>query len=283
MTKNTAWNEDGPSEDERLGYRSAREQADASGRPAAQRSGPLERYVRILEVMTAYPQGLLASELEKILDLPKTTVNRLVHALEASDLIVSRGKRNASFVIGTRLNRVLRSDTSWIQIATDRRLDELAAELDETCFISRMLGGKVESVAMKSPMASVGVYVTPGRALPWHATASGKLLMAFSGRAIPGGPLEKLSDKTITDRKALQSELATIRKRGYSMERDEQVRGLATIAIRIPTDDEPDILYGLASTGPASGLMEKKAQVLAALNDAVPQMSAILSIKKRSV
>jgi DNA-binding IclR family transcriptional regulator len=244
-------------------------------------SAPLERYVRILEVMTAYPDGLVASELGKILDFPKTTVNRLLRALEASELIVSRGKRNASFVIGCRLNRVLQSDASWIQIAAERRLGELAVKLGQTCFIARMLGSKVESVAMKSPNAAVGVYVLPGVSLPWHATASGKLLMAFSRRPFPSGVLEKFTQSTMTDKRSLKMEMAAIIKRGFAVERGETIRGLATIAVKIPSDDESSLLYGLGATGPDATLTQKRAEILSVLKEALPQLSAILSIKKR--
>lgn len=242
-------------------------------------SKPLERYVRILELLTAYSDGLLAAEIEQILKLPKTTVNRLLHALEASELIVADRKRGGRFFIGKRLNRVLYSETGWIEIATRRLLKELASKLNETCFIARRFQGRIESVAMESPDASVGIYVTPGHDFPWHATASGKLLTALSEEEPPMKGLKRYTDKTIVDRKNIKAVLADIRANGYATESGEHVVGLGTIIVPISTDDS-EMLYGLGLTGPEQRVMTSLKENIAALRSAASHLSSILTIKR---
>ena len=243
-------------------------------------SKPLERYVRILELLTAYSDGLLAAEIEQILHLPKTTVNRLLHALEASELINADRKRGGRYFTGTRLNRVLYSETGWIEIATRRRLKELAAKVHETCFIARRFQGQIESVAMESPDASVGIYVTPGHALPWHATASGKLLTALSGDMPAMKDLKRYTDKTITDRKALKAALAEVRTNGYATERGEHIVGLGTIIVPISSESEPEILYGLGLTGPEQRVIAHFEENVPVLKTAAEHLSAIFTIKR---
>ena len=68
-----------------------------------------------------------------------------------------------------------------------------------------------------------------GRPVSFHATSTGKALLAFSGRDevrellnLPlGGRLQRFTSSTITSRAALADELARTRERGYSECRGE--------------------------------------------------------------
>jgi DNA-binding IclR family transcriptional regulator len=246
------------------------------------KSGPLERYVRILEVLTAFSDGLTAIEIAKILNLPKTSVSRLLQGLTASELVIASHKRGGSFVIGTRLSRVLHSGTRWIEIATQRRLKELAGLVGETCFIARRFNGSVNSVAMESPDASVGIYVTPGHDLPWHASASGKLLTAMAADPLPRGRLTRYTSNTMIEYPRLREELKKIRRLGYAIERSEHIVGLATIAVPISSNNEPDIYYGVGLTGPEKRVINKLDQHLTVLRGAADQFSSILSLGRRT-
>ncbi|WFU80549.1 IclR family transcriptional regulator [Bradyrhizobium sp. CIAT3101] len=217
-------------------------------------SGPLERYTQVLEVIAGSVNGLTGREIEAVLDLPKTTVNRLVNALESSDLVASSG-RGGEFKLGGRLRRILESDTFWIVGASKRRLKVLAEQASETCFVARLSGSSVHFVMMEAPDVSAGVYVTPGHVLPPHATASGKVLTAMQlprvRQAILNTDLHKLTDSTISDPKGLEREFAKIRKQGYAIENGEHIQGLYTLACPVRSLSESPPIYALGLTGPA--------------------------------
>lgn len=231
------------------------------------KSGPLERYITILEAVVSAPDGLTTREIEAMLDLPKTTVNRLLSALAASDL-VEQGKRRGSFTLGHRLSQILQSDTAWIELASKRLLKNLAEESGETCFIARLYGATIHSIVMESPDASVGVYVTPGHVLPPHAAATGKLLTAMQEpnlrEAILQTELNRLTAKTMLDRDVLEEEYRKIREQGYAVENGEHVRGLFTIAYPIILVSGQPPIYALGMTGPAERIGSQRLPELVA-------------------
>jgi DNA-binding IclR family transcriptional regulator len=245
--------------------------------------GPLERYIRILEALAACPDGLTSAELEQVLGLPKTTVNRLLHGLAASALIVATGGRNARFTLGSRLSAVLEGDGAWIETVTRRFLKDLSTATKETSFIARESGGQIRSVAMESPNAAVAVYVVPGHDLPRHATASGKLFNAFGNEVNPSGVrLERFTPRTIVNRRDLEHEYETIRRQGYATEREEHVEGLATVAVPI-LNSEGRIKYVLGLTGPAGRMYSGTApRHLKLLRELIPQVTAVLMRRAES-
>lgn len=238
------------------------------------KSGPLERYIQILEAISSAPHGLSGKELEMMLRLPKTTVTRLLSGLVASDLVQSSG-RGRNYLIGARLQRILQSDTAWIEIASERPLKNLAEATGETCFIARLFGATVQSVIMESPDASVGVYVMPGHVMAPHATASGKVLTAYQDPALRDAilqsELQRLTDRTVLERSALEGEFVAIRGQGYAIENGEHIQGLATIACPIILFSNLPPIYAIGLTGPAARVSER------AVPEFLPRLKATAS------
>ncbi len=69
-----------------------------------------------------------------------------------------------------------------------------------------------------------------GRPSVAHATSAGKVLLAFSGRELPGGPFRAFTTTTITDPQALATEIEQVRERGWAQAVGEREPGLTAIA-----------------------------------------------------
>ena len=264
--------------------------SSAKGRPNKSRSDdqgaaprPLERYLQILEAVTGRPDGLSAGELQNILGLPKTTVNRLLHGLAASALVHSSGGRSASFRLGDRLIRVLQSDSAWIEAMSRRILKELADATGETCFIARLISDHVTSIAMESPDASVGIYVMPGHQLPPYATASGKLLIALQDNETIerhlSMPRVAITAHTIVSRRALAAEFKRIREKDFAIEQGEHVEGLATIACPLRVNGNDRVCFALGVTGSGERVVRAQARLLPVLRKAAGSLGPILTTK----
>jgi IclR family acetate operon transcriptional repressor len=74
-----------------------------------------------------------------------------------------------------------------------------------------------------------------GRPSVAHATAAGKVMLAFTGR--PAGALRAYTPRTITDPGALADELERVRRRGYADAYEERERGLNAVAAPVVAGD----------------------------------------------
>src|SRR5699024_8958520 len=74
---------------------------------------------------------------------------------------------------------------------------------------------------------------------PTHATAAGKLLLAFmkepERERILAGPLEACTSRTITDASELRAQLQETRERGYAVSLEEQELGLSAVSAPVFT------------------------------------------------
>ena len=87
--------------------------------------------------------------------------------------------------------------------------------------------------------------------VPLHCSALGKVLLAYGAAQLPGGTLERRTDKTITSEAALRTELATVRTRGYAVTDEELEPGLIAVATPIRGYDGA-VVAALSVSGPTT-------------------------------
>src|SRR4029079_16661010 len=89
----------------------------------------------------------------------------------------------------------------------------------------------VEHLAQVESRHFLGTGQWVGRRVPFHCTAVGKVLIAFGGVDLtPPTPLERLTEVTIVDADALETEIARVRASGYATAIDELEVGLSSLA-----------------------------------------------------
>ena len=125
-----------------------------------------------------------------------------------------------------------------MSIAVQPILDRLANELADTCYLARLVGHEVVSVAWAPPNGGLRGYVVPGHALAPHVAATAKAILAFQPQHIIdkalAEPLPKLTAKTKTGRKAVDQDYRNVRENGYATCWDEMEIGMGAIAVPIP-------------------------------------------------
>lgn len=198
----------------------------------------LDRAIAILEVL-AGADGLPLSEIARRADLPTSTVHRLLATLQRRALI-GHDAETGLWTVGVGLFRV---GSAYLRI---RKLPdigrpvirELLGEVGETVNLSMIDGQELVCVAQAESHAAVRAFFRLGRRLPIHASAAGKAIMAASSPAmrearLNGLEMKRLTDKTLTTRKALEADLAAIAARGWAIDDEEQTLGMRCVAAAI--------------------------------------------------
>ena len=221
-----------------------------TGQPSRERVAASGRAFAILDVL-AESGELGTNEIGRRLGTTASTISRQLGTL-AEARLVERVPASGRYRLGIRLVELGGVVLDRLDIRTLARphLEALVAESGETATLS--VAGEPDAVTVDfvpAPHHVQGV-TQLGRPSVAHATAAGKVMLAFSGR-MPEPPLRAYTPRTITDPAALTRELERVRERGHAEAYEE--RELDLNAIAAPVFAADGTLAGiLALQGPTS-------------------------------
>jgi DNA-binding IclR family transcriptional regulator len=195
--------------------------------------------VAILRAVGDRPEGESVSGLARAVGLPRATTLRLIRTLEREGLLVRFPERDR-VALGLEVLRLARAvDVREALVEAARGpLEALAAETNETISLSIVEPDSALTVVKQiDPPSLLRISDWVGRRYALHASSSGKLLLSSMSEAqlagVLAGPLERLTDATITDPDALRAELAEVRGNGFSVIVDELELGVASISVGV--------------------------------------------------
>jgi IclR family acetate operon transcriptional repressor len=113
---------------------------------------------------------------------------------------------------------------------------ELAALVEETGETATLsVPGEQDAVTVDfvQSASSVQSVARLGRPSIAHATAAGKVLLAFGDVPLPTGPLERFTRRTVTDPPKLAAEIERVHARGWAEAAGERERDLNALAAPI--------------------------------------------------
>jgi IclR family transcriptional regulator, acetate operon repressor len=196
----------------------------------------IERMLDILEIIERRADGASIRELSDFLETPRSTVYRILNTLEARE-VVRRGLSGA-YVLGPRLlsfaaNVAIGPGSDLADIA-GAHLERLSHSTGEASKLSIRDGDGVLVIAAAQGSGEYRLNINPGRSLPLHAGAAGKVLLAHLSdeeiARVLKAPLEKYTDRTFSDPRKLAKELKQIRAQGWAFDNGEYSRGVTAIA-----------------------------------------------------
>jgi IclR family acetate operon transcriptional repressor len=233
------------------------------------------RALALLDELAAAESGLGVNELARRIGVNPSTASRLLATLESAGMVQRDGQ--GPYRLGLQLVTLADRVLSRLDLQTLARpiLVELMQCTGETATLS--VPGEREAITVDSIPSRSGVVSMArlGRPSIAHATAVGKVMLAFGGGELPGErDLVALTDRTITNGRALAVEVAAVRERGYGTvfgEREQDVNAIAA-----PVFDNRGILAAiLGIQGPASRL-EDPTRVLEPLRDGAGALTGAL-------
>jgi IclR family acetate operon transcriptional repressor len=233
------------------------------------------RALALLDELAAADAGLGVNELARRIGVNPSTASRLLATLESAGMVQRDGQ--GPYRLGLQLVTLADRVLSRLDLQGLARpiLVELMETTGETATLS--VPGEREAITVDSIPSRSGVVSMArlGRPSISHATAVGKVMLAFGGGALPSErDLVALTDRTITDRSTLATEVAAARERGYGTvfgEREEDVNAIAAPVF----DNTATLAAILGIQGPASRL-EDPTRLLGPLRDGARELTAAL-------
>ena len=197
------------------------------------------RMLRILEVLAAAGSALSATEINAALGLPKPTVHRLCQTLEREGFLM-RAPGSQRYETAPRLLRIAAGvlNSNRLRIVRHRALAKLSETIGETCNIALPSESGMLYLDRVETQWPLRVQLPTGSTVPFHCTASGKLYLSSlepiqRKRLLDSLILTPATRRSVTKRQALEVELDSIRRQGYSVDREEFVEGMVAIAVPI--------------------------------------------------
>jgi len=198
-------------------------------------------------------QAATVSDLARALELPRPTLYRLLATLAEHQFVVRDGKGYRLTLRLLQLGETVLS-AGALQAVCRPYLAELSAATGETVHFAVLDGDKAGYVAKIEGEHAIRMFSRTGWRGPLHATAVGKVLLAWSGpdllAGLAGTTLERYTGHTLTDHEALADEVRAVRRRGYAVDRQELLDGLLCIAA--PALAGERLIGSVSISGPVS-------------------------------
>ncbi len=202
-----------------------------TGQPSARRIAAVERAIGLLEALERGGEHG-TNELARTTGLSPSTVSRVLATLAAGGL-VEHVPATGRYRLGLRLVELggaALAGTDLREVARPH-LQALVRATGETATLSAPAEGRAITVDFVQSGASVQSVARLGRPSVAHATATGKVLLAFgSVPELPPEPLERFTARTTTSRADLGRELERARAHGYAEAAGEREDDLNAIA-----------------------------------------------------
>ncbi|WP_435199095.1 IclR family transcriptional regulator [Janibacter sp. GS2] len=246
----------------------------------------VDRAVRILE-MLARDGELTVGQVADELQVHSSTAFRLIDTLAARELL-ERNAGSGSVRLAAGLLRLAGATASQLDLSTEAQpvCDSLAAEVGETANVAILSGDVAINVCQAGGASSVSMRNWVGQHTVLHATASGKVLLAYleshqRGRLLRP-PLQRFTSATHCSAEDLRPELAVVRRHGWAQSIEEYEEGLNAVAAPIRGHDGA-VIAALSAAGPTYRLSpERLPQVATTVRAAAEEVSAKMGHRRET-
>jgi DNA-binding IclR family transcriptional regulator len=195
----------------------------------------IERAAAILRLLGDGPGHLALGEIARSLDLAKGTTHGILRTLQHVGF-VAQDRASGHYQLGPALPHAGSGylDANELRSRSINWADPLAARSGESVRIGALRGAQALVVHHVFRPDDTFQTLDVGTLLPLHATAIGKVLLAYRAAGPePEQELDRFTRRTIRTPRALAAELQHVRDSGWSLEAEEMTPGLASLAAPI--------------------------------------------------
>lgn len=195
----------------------------------------IARAAAIMRLLAEAPEGLSLSRLAEKARLARSTVHRIVGALDAEGFV--RQAPSGKLRLGPGLIVLAVASRRDLRHEAARYLERLSRELRETVDLAVLDGGDVLFIDQYTSRRQLRIVSEIGARFPLYCTANGKALLAELPNAevvrlVPQN-LPRLTEYTLSTSEQLLEELAQVRTEGVAYDRQEHTLGISSVGTAI--------------------------------------------------
>jgi DNA-binding IclR family transcriptional regulator len=222
----------------------------------------------IFETFARERRELSNSELARLISLPESSCSDLLHTLQDIGYLM-RTARSRRFYPTARLlaaaKDIARNDP--ISAMGAEALELLTEKTGETAFCGMLGRGHVKIIATHEGRHELRYVLNAGAKVGLHVSALGKSLLALLPEEeireqLSLKPLQATTASTVTDRAALQKQIASVRQRGWAEVNGEGIEGVSALAVAGQIGDER---FSVSIAGPTDRMLRNHGSYLQTL------------------
>lgn len=216
----------------------------------------VDRAAALLAMIVEADAPVTFAEISEASGLARSTASRLLAALERGQLLERSGP--GEYIGGPLFVLYAARHDRNKQLARLARplLEAIGEGTRESVHLAVPNGARVAHIAQVDSTYLLGARDWTDVDVPPHASALGKVLLAWGALEPPQGRLETPTAHALCTRAELDAELTLVRGRGLALTYDELELGLAGIAAPVFGPDE-EIVATVGVSGPTARLKDR--------------------------
>lgn len=196
----------------------------------------IARAATILRALEDENGGLSLGQIAQRVNLARSTVQRIVSALETEKLVIA-ATPNGRVRLGPTILRLAASVRSDFTAFARPFLERLSEELHETVDLSTVKKDHLVFIDQVIGSQRLRTVSAVGETFPLYCTANGKAYLAqlsdSAVEALIGRSYESRTPKTLQRIDALLAELKTARRTGIAYDREEHTLGVCAVGVAL--------------------------------------------------
>ncbi len=234
----------------------------------------------IMKLLSDRPEGILAAEVEALVQVPRTTAFRILKTLCSQDMAEKRG---TLFFAGPGLTQIGLNSLRSLEIRSISVpfLSKLATSSGFTAHLAVPNGYQTMILEVHDSPNPVRVASRSGTMVPMHCSSTGKVFLAYRfadnlkdyfTETVP----EKFTENTIITLPEIIQEVERIRQQGYAVDNQEFHEEVCCLAAPV-RNSNGEIVAAIGVTGPAVNFTPDKQTIVCNLvKEAADGLSAML-------
>ena len=193
--------------------------------------------IDVLEAVAFSDDELGVTQIAERLKMTKGSVHRHLQTLVERGYL-AQNSTTSRYAIGPKSRLLARHapDTDLVHLA-EGPMRQLRDALGHPVVLSEMTPRGALVLNKLSGTAPIEIGVRPGSELPFHASAQGKVMLAFAPRPLQtrvlARPLQRFTGKTIVSVHRIEQELLEVARLGFASAPEESMLGLNAVAAPI--------------------------------------------------